>query len=638
MIILAKSFGWLTAHSPRFVSATLAALLAHVIFHAFPARKRLLLSNLHHAFPDMPRSWMTRTAVNSCRQRVENRLLALALPYFSERRLRSMIHLTSQGKELLLDLLHAGRPTVLAIPQIGAWELATALPLLCPGHRVHFGLPYPGVDHPKLDRWLRRGRSRSGVRILTPENGMLEGLSLLKENGLFGILFDQWHTIRGIQALLLNRLTTVSELPGILVERFQPRLVGLYTERISFWHYAIRLKEMEPPRRAIDVAADLNAWLEKLLRTSDSACGSWPWATDRWKPHPSPQNALSLDRRRPLAHARTELPRAWRIWIRLPEPLGDTLKAIPLIRAIRQSRPDAALTFLGRQPVLDLLRPSRLCESEIALDAHKVNLRRFVQLQIHHPDITLILDHNQRSDAEAWVTGSPCRLGMERPGQSRPLLTSVWTIPDTFDERKVHQSRLIESFLRFFGLEADPDFRPLTPPVASPPEPSPFAPGPVIGLLCDPPENPALEWPIENWRCLATDLMAEPLRPHLVFPGRRCPPGRMETLTGDLPPNRFTPPPDRMNLAAFASALSRCDLVIAQDDDGLHLANALGVPVIGLYGPSNPVRTGPIYRAPCRIVLPPGSRPTGGAPMSCLRPDSVLQAVRGHLRRSVAAA
>lgn len=84
--------------------------------------------------------------------------------------------------------------------------------------------------------------------------------------------------------------------------------------------------------------------------------------------------------------------------------------------------------------------------------------------------------------------------------------------------------------------------------------------------------------------------------------------------------------------------MNRCDLVIAPDDDGLHLANALGVPVIGLFGPSNPVQTGPIFGAPCRIVLPPGCRPTGGTPMSCLAPATVLQAVRQHLRRSVAAA
>lgn len=638
MIILARSFGWFIAHSPRFVSATLASLLAHLVFHASPARKRLLLSNLDHAFPDLPRSWLTRTAVNSCRQRIENRLLALALPHLSERRLRSMIHLTPQGRELLLNLLNADRPTVLAIPQIGAWELATALPLLCPGHRVDFGIPYPGVDHPKLDRWLRLGRTRFGVRIFTPENGMLEGLSLLKANGLFGILFDQWHTIRGIQTLLLNRLTTVSELPGILIERFQPRVVGLYTERISFWHYAIRLKELDPPRRAVIAAADLNAWLEKLLRTSDSACGSWPWATDRWKAHPSPRQTLCLDRRRPLAHARRALPRAWRIWIRLPDRLGDTLKVIPLVRAIRNSRPDAAITLLGRQPVLDLLRPARLCESEIALDAHRVNLRRFVRLQVRYPDVTLMLDHNHRCDAEAWVTGSPCRLGMERPGESRPLLTSVWKIPDSFDERKVHQTRVIETFLQIFGLEAEPDTRPLDPPTAMSPAPAPIVQGPVIGLLCDLPDDPALQWPIENWRQLATDLMMEPGRPHLVFPGLRCLPGRTAYLTEDLPPGRFTPSPERSSLAAFATALNRCDLVIAPDDDGLHLANALGVPVIGLFGPSNPVQTGPIFGAPCRIVLPPGCRPTGGAPMSCIAPDSVLQAVQQHLRRSVAAA
>jgi heptosyltransferase I len=39
-----------------------------------------------------------------------------------------------------------------------------------------------------------------------------------------------------------------------------------------------------------------------------------------------------------------------------------------------------------------------------------------------------------------------------------------------------------------------------------------------------------------------------------------------------------------------------CDLVISPDTGPLHIAHALGVPVIGLYGHSNPARVGPYSR------------------------------------------
>jgi hypothetical protein len=48
----------------------------------------------------------------------------------------------------------------------------------------------------------------------------------------------------------------------------------------------------------------------------------------------------------------------------------------------------------------------------------------------------------------------------------------------------------------------------------------------------------------------------------------------------------------------------------------MHLANALGVPVIGLFGPTNPIRTGPVFAAPYRILQPPGCPPTGGGSLA----------------------
>jgi ADP-heptose:LPS heptosyltransferase len=66
----------------------------------------------------------------------------------------------------------------------------------------------------------------------------------------------------------------------------------------------------------------------------------------------------------------------------------------------------------------------------------------------------------------------------------------------------------------------------------------------------------------------------------------------------------------------------------------MHLANALGVPLIALFGPTNPVRTGPVFSAPCVILQPPGCPPTGGSPLSGLQPAQVADAVRNLPSRS----
>ena len=543
-----------------------------------------------------------------------------------------MIHLAPAARETLIGRIEAREPTILAIPRVGAWELAFALPLIFPETRMHLTISCLSDGKPG------RARSRFGVHPLRPADGLLEAIRTLRENGIHGVVFDQLQTRQGMQTLLMDRLTAVSELPGVLVEHFQARLVGLYQERISFWHYALRFQEIATPARAAPVSVNLNRWLEHLLRTSDSACGSWAWGEDRWRPPPSSRQMLCLDRSRPLAPDDADLPRGWRIWIRLPEDLGRTLRVVPLIRALRRSRPDAGITLIGRRPLLDLLEPAGLAESMIPIPARRLNLRPFVRLQSAHPDLYLVFEESKRSDAEAWLTGCSIRIGMERDGDCRPLLTTSWNPPDNLDERKLHETRLLESFLRHFGLDNCADCSPLA--LARPGGPGKEEPDPdirMVGLLCGPTDDPADQWPTEHWKALADGLLREHPDVHLVLFGAPRHQASIDYVEGDVPAERTTRLIAEPENRRFASALAACDLVIAQASGGLHLANALGVPVIGLYGPANPVQTGPVFEAPCRILLPPGSRPTGGRPIAGISVETVLEAADRSLRRRAAA-
>jgi len=53
--------------------------------------------------------------------------------------------------------------------------------------------------------------------------------------------------------------------------------------------------------------------------------------------------------------------------------------------------------------------------------------------------------------------------------------------------------------------------------------------------------------------------------------------------------------PAPAGLADLAALLGAADLVVASDSLPLHLANALGTPVLGLYGPKDPAVTGPAF-------------------------------------------
>ena len=58
-----------------------------------------------------------------------------------------------------------------------------------------------------------------------------------------------------------------------------------------------------------------------------------------------------------------------------------------------------------------------------------------------------------------------------------------------------------------------------------------------------------------------------------------------------------------------------------------HLANMMGTLVVVVFGPTNPVRTGPIFDAPKHILQPAGCPGTGGAAIEGVSAERVLAAV-----------
>jgi len=85
------------------------------------------------------------------------------------------------------------------------------------------------------------------------------------------------------------------------------------------------------------------------------------------------------------------------------------------------------------------------------------------------------------------------------------------------------------------------------------------------------------------------------------------------------------------SLAQLIAITRRLALVIAGDTGPLHLACALGRPVVGIYGPTDPARNGP-FGARSRVLRSPESRrdhsrrsePEAG--LLTITPEAVLQA------------
>ena len=416
-----------------------------------------------------------------------------------------------------------------------------------------------------------------------------------------------------------------------MAEKFDARVYGIFPRRLGFWRVEISVDRIPGPSTSDAVTISLNRWLEALLRSDDNLCASWLWAHDRWRNQDVPEKRFCLEAKRDLlaadlaARGLDTLPRRTRVFVRLPNWLGDVVMAVPLLRALRVSRPDAELTLLAKKQFLPLLESWAVADRVQALPPRGIGYcLHFWKLRAEFPDVWLLFTNSFRGDLEAWLSGCPQRFGLVRTGKVRPLLSHAYRVPADFDERTHHQLELWENFLRHFGLHAPPDRTALS---TFNPQPSTHQP---IGLIPGSENNPEKRWPVAYWRTLIEAFPAE----RFVLFGTAADAPIADAVAAGFDTTRVENLAGRTDLPAFADRLRACRLLVTNDTGGMHLANAIGVPLIALFGSTNPTRTGPVFTASARILQPPGCPATGGGALANLAPEPVVAALREQLAAS----
>jgi lauroyl/myristoyl acyltransferase/ADP-heptose:LPS heptosyltransferase len=623
--IFLTTIGWVLAHTPEPLLRVLAAGLGEAIFFGSPRRRRIVLSNLDHAFPGRGAAWAQRMGRESCRQMAETVLLSFAAPFLSERRLKQIAWVSPGGEAWVRDYAANPRPTVFGTVHCTHWEAQAWFGLLCaPTPLPEFGIIFRPLDNATVDTFVKTTRERHGMRLLSRRDGFAEALKILRRRGCIGLLFDQNAGQQGALTTFFGRVCSTTELPGLLAEKFSADVRTFYPRRTGFWRVEITSDAIVHDGTTVGVTLALNRWLEQALTADDRLCASWLWAHDRWRHQDAPEKRLRLESKRNLlaadcaARGLSALPRRTRLWVRLPNWLGDVVVALPLLRALRIARPDAELTLIGRPAFAALVEKFGVADRYEPLPPHGLGyFLHFWRLRRRYPDTFLLFTNSLRGDLEAWLTRCPQRFGLVRTGRPRPLLTNGWRVPPDFDDQKNHQLSLWENFLRAFGLNLPPDRNPL---------PSTFhlqpSTSPPIGLIVGSENSPEKRWPVAHWRALIATL---PGRQFVIFGTAGDAPLAAAVAEGFGP--RVGNLAGRTDLDAFAGQLTTCTLLVTNDTGGMHLANALGVPLIALFGPTNPVRTGPVFAAPFQILQPPSCPPTGSAELAGLMPESVIAAI-----------
>ena len=138
----------------------------------------------------------------------------------------------------------------------------------------------------------------------------------------------------------------------------------------------------------------------------------------------------------------------------------------------------------------------------------------------------------------------------------------------------------------------------------------------------------AKQWPAERYGQVATALAKDGIKPLVNFG-----PGEEELARKVEAASEKVATPIACSLTQLISLTRRAQLFIGGDTGPLHLAAALKVPVVGIYGPTNPARNGPFGTR--SVVLRSSSSVTSHARVAApeeglleITPEQVIAAAR----------
>ena len=328
--------------------------------------------------------------------------------------------------------------------------------------------------------------------------------------------------------------------------------------------------------------------------------------------------------------------------------MGDILHALPAVAALRQAHPTWFLGWAveprwrallsGDNGDMPLVNRTHLVDAKawaraplkgetfraLAALRHELRAKRY--------DVCIDLQGAVRSALAGRLAGASRMVGEDAPRE--------WAARYLFSERiPTKGAHVIEQAVEVCAAAAGEELSPILPPLPRNQEAEEWA----NTVLAEAGQKPivlispgagwgAKRWPAERYGAVAAALHAQGC---LVLvnagPQEQTIAGEVVRASGGvvLAPE-FT-------LERLIALTRRVCLVIAGDTGPLHLACALGKPVVGIYGPTDPRRNGP-FGVPFRVLRHPASKrdhtrhaePEAG--LLTITPEEVVEAARELLQ------
>ncbi|MDX1931853.1 MAG: glycosyltransferase family 9 protein [Capsulimonadales bacterium] len=316
--------------------------------------------------------------------------------------------------------------------------------------------------------------------------------------------------------------------------------------------------------------------------------------------------------------------------------LGDIVHALPLLDALRSGLgPDTLIAWAVRRKFSEILEGNpAISQSHILTGSGLSGLIEFGRLlRRERFDVTLDAQGLLLSGMVTWMSGAPTRIGLDSNREGNRVFLTHPVVPG---RERIHVVRRLLGFCPALGLPIPPVCRQHYLALGQQQEAKewlPVADIPIVGCIVGA-STAAKTYPPDRWVEVARQFRRSGI--HTLLLGG---PAEAETASAIVAEvgEGVTDFTGKTPLRLLASVLAQCRVVVGGDSGPTHLAVAVGTPVVGLYGVTDPARTGPDWGTARSIVLdfaekdaPPADRrprhPTLDDALARIPPEEIVRA------------
>jgi len=289
--------------------------------------------------------------------------------------------------------------------------------------------------------------------------------------------------------------------------------------------------------------------------------------------------------------------------------IGDVVHALPFLEVLKKGFPEARIDWLVEEAASQVIEghpaihriilsrrkswQKKLTEKDSRLSVLGAISGFFKELRLYDYDLVVDLQGLLKSGILVGLSKGKRKVGMSGSREGARLFLNERPIPVSYGQHAIDRYLKVSEYL---GCDSagwgghipffEPDMRSINQIL----DLDGIEKTPLVAI------NPIAKWPTKLWDSERFAVLAERIRDELgcgiVFTGSsidRPVITRIARMMGRAPLNAA----GRTNLKELAYLYTRCRLLVTTDTGPMHMAAAMGCPVVALFGPTAPWRTGP---------------------------------------------